>query len=1358
MAKKKPSRRYSDRTIKILFGRSGNQCAHPECANQVVIGGNAVSRDLVSAQICHIFPVGGPKAPRATSAPVADLNEADNLLLLCPTHHGIVDGQHQSYPPDMLREWKRAHEAKVEELGQRPLASLTLGQSGTASEAEADIDRLEHLLRQTRFYHDGRTQERAAELGNRLLRGDLAAARAARRAQALAWCARVLMFNDQPMALAFLKACDPLPKVEAVTIARSFAQLAQGHRTAALTQLDPLGTPAARSAMFLVAAHEVAPAHALDWLTASGLSFAQMDADGKYAILSRCMLAERWDEIPPLIALVSEEEFGTLPPLLHHAALASLFPSVPPDLRGLLITQPPFDLANFPLSSDKTEIERRRLSRDYFARSARAAAALDCQNARSLSAFFALWLALRDPDSEAIARQQLRDALRDARTGLGLVPLALAFLVPLDLASVEQEIARRISIRGSADIDVATARFALAFEQPDPARAADYLARHRAEMIEFLQPYSLLETEIDLLSRAGQIDEAQQRLAAVPKRDLSADQQNKLEELIAGGRRDPDVAAAETAYLADPSTSRLALLVSALERDERNPKLETYARLLFDRTRALADAERLAKILVSYGTTQDLGDFLRQETALVPNSHILRSILAWHLYGAGRLDAARREVETLIQARNNRGDRQLRINISVTAGAWETLAGLLEEEWVHRDALDADQLLWCANLAGMLDLPRKRDFLFAAPTRAPDDALVLARAYFLATEIGCEEDEATAGWLQRAADLSGEDGPIKRMSLAELIERKPDWDRREEEGWAKVRSAELPLFAAGELLNRTLVDLQLRPLMRNGEISDPRRRAAVPLFSGARTAVTGAPTSIAIDPTALLTIAFLGLLPQILAAFERIVIPHRTLIWLMQERRRAAFHQPSRVVAARRLRDLIANDKIAIFQPATARDLDLEEEVGRDLSDMLKAARPLRTASERQQLVVRSLPIDKAGSLTEEAADVEAYRASLCSGLAVVESLVRRGRLTRIEETRARAYLSIRERPRDDEPLIDDDAILLLDDLTVSYFEHLGLLGRLADAGFSPRISRREADEANALISYEQIGQRLTTTLDALRSGLARGIEQGQVTVAPTMDQRHEEAEDIFDHPAYGVLGLVDEVDALFIDDRVLNRHARFTGTPKDADVWCSLDMLDHLRDKGLLSPEQWTHCRTELRRGGALFIPIDSDELHDLMVGAKSGGGVLTETLELRAIRENFLLAQMGDWLQLPQEAPWLDRHLFVAAHEARNAWHGPDDEVARAKADWLVKFLDVRDWASRFSDEAIPHIARSGHAMGLMTLLRTKVDLEPDQAARLSAWLTEELLATFEIEEPEAFAWMIDALRNLVSQLVDEQMGELS
>src|SRR4051812_20069571 len=105
----KPSRKYPDRTLKVLFGLA-NRCAFPNCAEPLVKPGTDQSDALVLAQICHILAASdkGPRADIHLSA--SDRDKAENLILLCPTHHAIIDGQHETYPPEMLRQWKEAQQ------------------------------------------------------------------------------------------------------------------------------------------------------------------------------------------------------------------------------------------------------------------------------------------------------------------------------------------------------------------------------------------------------------------------------------------------------------------------------------------------------------------------------------------------------------------------------------------------------------------------------------------------------------------------------------------------------------------------------------------------------------------------------------------------------------------------------------------------------------------------------------------------------------------------------------------------------------------------------------------------------------------------------------------------------------------------------------------------------------------------------------------------------------------------------------------------------------------------------------------------------------------------------------------------
>ena len=44
---------------------------------------------------------------------IKNLNSQENLLLLCPNHHTVVDKQFETYPAEMLKQWKRDHEAEA---------------------------------------------------------------------------------------------------------------------------------------------------------------------------------------------------------------------------------------------------------------------------------------------------------------------------------------------------------------------------------------------------------------------------------------------------------------------------------------------------------------------------------------------------------------------------------------------------------------------------------------------------------------------------------------------------------------------------------------------------------------------------------------------------------------------------------------------------------------------------------------------------------------------------------------------------------------------------------------------------------------------------------------------------------------------------------------------------------------------------------------------------------------------------------------------------------------------------------------------------------------------------------------------
>ena len=103
-------RRYSEKTIKTLFAKSGNRCAFPECTSKIVTEKTEESDSFISAQIAHIYAssTNGPRGQSVLSQ--REKNTPENLIILCPNHHMLVDSQPNSYPPETLKAWKKARE------------------------------------------------------------------------------------------------------------------------------------------------------------------------------------------------------------------------------------------------------------------------------------------------------------------------------------------------------------------------------------------------------------------------------------------------------------------------------------------------------------------------------------------------------------------------------------------------------------------------------------------------------------------------------------------------------------------------------------------------------------------------------------------------------------------------------------------------------------------------------------------------------------------------------------------------------------------------------------------------------------------------------------------------------------------------------------------------------------------------------------------------------------------------------------------------------------------------------------------------------------------------------------------------
>jgi hypothetical protein len=99
---------------KLLWARSGGFCAI--CKGLLTEDAATSDPAVVTGMEAHIVSA-KVDGPRYRPIPPEDVDDPDNLILLCPTDHTIVDKQKSHYREDELRRIKGEHEAWVRRIG-----------------------------------------------------------------------------------------------------------------------------------------------------------------------------------------------------------------------------------------------------------------------------------------------------------------------------------------------------------------------------------------------------------------------------------------------------------------------------------------------------------------------------------------------------------------------------------------------------------------------------------------------------------------------------------------------------------------------------------------------------------------------------------------------------------------------------------------------------------------------------------------------------------------------------------------------------------------------------------------------------------------------------------------------------------------------------------------------------------------------------------------------------------------------------------------------------------------------------------------------------------------------------------------
>jgi hypothetical protein len=1214
-------------------------------------------------------------------------------------------------------------------------------------------------LRKSRFFEEYDRVRASVALGTRLAEGNLSGGTAAVRGWALAWCARILSPSDSlKTAEEYVTLSKTLTECQEIEIADAFIASRKSDKNAALRRLASIDSPASRSAALMIVAQHEGAKGVVSWLKTAGLTASDLDPDGKFFLLQQELQLAQWEAAEDTLNALDDKDMAESPALHHMMAMTHLLGVVPTESRPVLLTQFPFEAARLPLASNAAAIATRWTAHHHFVSAVDAALQLDCPRAASLDDEYALWLELKDPENSHAGRQRLEDKLDDPKSALRLVPFGLQFGIKLNLVLVEQAIEQQIALHGEITQDAAIARFSLAYAQETPADVAYYVARHYDHLSRHVSTRAMRFLQIEMFARAGKPQSATECLQLLLEEGISEAEEKRLRIVIAAAEGTDPIEALEAQFTETDSLGDLTALVAELESKDRWDSVCEYGEMLFGRTHSLRDAERFAIALGKTKKDGQLVEFLESNPTLLPQSRNLQMLYCWSLFYEGRLLEVRSELSKLSGDQDDLNYRALQVNLGIFLGDWNSLSAFVANECAEKGNRSARELIRAAQLALQLNSPNAKELLFAAADRGSDDAGILASAYFLASNAGWEDDAEVTAWLRAAAELSGDDGPIQKVTLRDVLDRKPEWDRRESDVWQQLSHGDIPMFIAADFLNKSLLDLMLLPALANISENDPRRRSAIPAYSGKRhPTVLETDKAVGIDATALLTLSHLNLLDKAFDAFDTIYVPHSTLAWLFQEKQKATYHQPSRIRDAHRIRNLLATDVLQKLSPSTEPDSDLATQIGDDLALLIAEAEMARPDDDTQRIVVRSSPVHRLGSLMEEEADLGPHRAVLSSCQSIVDKLRHMGHLEAEDFAKGRAYLQLHEKPWPHQPEIADGAILYLDDLALAYFLNLGMLEILNAAGFRLIVSHRSVLESNLLISYETLSDKVNDAIERIRLAINSRIESGKVTVARRQSAHSPDERSLFEHPTVGAIALAKECDAIIVDDRFVNQHARVNHGESQARVHSTLDLLDALITAGSISPKDRLGHRTVLRRSGYFFVPIDDDELENHLSSSEVRDEKVIEIAELKAIRENMLHVRMTTWLQLPEESFWLDTALKVLIRALRNLWKADVDlSCVRARSDWILDLVDVRGWAHRFGSENGDNIVHTGRGVLILMMLAPLPEIPQDVQDEYWSWIEVRVLAPIREQSPDLFALILDWHRRKIAKIVDTDLDE--
>lgn len=1146
--------------------------------------------------------------------------------------------------------------------------------------------------------------------------------------------------HDLGEAEELLAAGSALPGSEAELPARARVLEAREDIDGAILILRDEQDPDCRSVLLAILAKHKGDGAALEWYRDQSLSTSDLTPNGVLALCQIQLRKQDFAVVKQILGGLTEAQLRQSPYFLFFRGVVRLASVLSRPEQGVALTGLPVDARLvhpiLPAHQLETELDAARSDLERFLS---ASEGLQLREAPRLAETYLTWCNLLHPRRRDAALIQLRSDMADPAKALSLVQFALAYDAGnFDRAPLTKYLEKREALGGLTS-DELRAALVLRLHGNDPGAIAELIAKHRAQFDEGFAKVGIAAIEIQALAMAHDVASAKLLLEA-NRALLGAEGVAHLGAEIARAEGADPVAAYKRLYEANKSADTLRPLLGALIQRKEHRAVGPYAEELYALT---GDPHDIAAAAQAYANAGDNDSFMRiveAHPSLKDNDAAIAKHYAWQLFHRGRIKEAVTAVAQLGSSVSGR-DLNLEVALALETGDWESLAKPLAAFVEEGPKLGAATLIQAAHLAQASGQGRLRDLIDAAVAKGADDPNVLIGAYTLVLEAGLDEwEEQAHGWFRRALDLSGPDGPVKRFELKELLSQQAEWSEHSRRIGDAVAGGEMPLLVAAPGLRVTLVDVLLGNLVRNATVTDSRKRSAITTFSGRRGAPAqiGAVQRLALDTSAIMVLGWLGLLRTVLDVFPEVVIPAGTLYEMFDGRGRIRRFQKSRLRRAEQIRDLVAQGRLKVARSTTNPQDALAREIGAELAGLI------RLAQANAGIVVRAAPAPRLGLEERRDADMSPYASVLTDTHTILRVLQELAAIDQVTEETAKQYFTVQDKGWTAPPVPQTNQPIYLDSLSLIYLHTVGLLEAVVASFDDVYIDASAEDDTFAIIEHDHHATDILRVIDDVRSAILKAHTSGKIIFGPRWSQADESVHTA-STPTLHLLGDLCGSDAVAFDDRFLNKEPFVADRAgRRARIVTSLDVIEELHARGVLSATDRRMHRHRLRQAGCCLVPLEAGEVK---VAARRNSQRLSP--EFRAIRDSIDLPRMAEIPMFPAEIPWFMTINSAAKTALVEIWDEERDAAkAAAMADAIYGiYPNPEDWVASWKGQLPPEwITAVNRVMRTSLALPFELGGDPQKLSLYNEWLERTVLEPMRTSAPESYRAVVEHLKNFV------------